>query len=343
MTHTIQMSILRTALAASLAGSALLLAGCGKPATETSAGSAATATAAQASSFATPEEAVAALVAALQKGDVPAAAALLGGGAEDLLESGDPVADAADRADFIAAYQAKNAIVDGAGGAKTLVIGPNDRELPVPLVQRDGRWVFDGEAGIDEMIYRRVGANELGAIDVMYGFVNAQAEYASQGRDGDPPGIYALKLLSDPGLHNGLYWETAEGEPASPAGAFVASAAAEGYRRSEARVPYHGYYYRMLYRQGTNANGGVRDYFKDGLLTQGFALIAWPADYGSSGVMTFKVNQDGVVFQKDLGAETAAAVEAINTFDPDSSWTAIAPPVAEQAEAVTEPAAASAG
>jgi hypothetical protein len=168
---------------------------------------------------------------------------------------------------------------------------------------------------------------------VCRGFVSAQLEYASEGRDGDPPGIYALKLISDEGMHNGLYWPTAEGEPESPAGPFVASAAAEGYRRAEgdARNPYHGYYYRMLYAQGPNASGGARDYFRDGLLTQGFALVAWPADYGSSGVMTFVVNQDGVVFQKDLGEDTDVAVESIQVFDPDSSWTAIAPPAEEPA------------
>jgi hypothetical protein len=176
------------------------------------------------------------------------------------------------------------------------------------------------------MIYRRVGANELGAISVCRGFVDSQVEYAAEGRDGDPAGIYALKLVSDEGLHNGLYWPVEEGEPASPAGPFVASAAAEGYRRAEGeRRPYHGYYYRMLYAQGTNANGGARDYFRDGLLTEGFALVAWPADYGSSGVMTFIVNQDGVVFQKDLGDDTATTVESIQAFDPDSSWIAVVP------------------
>ena len=162
----------------------------------------------------------------------------------------------------------------------------------------------------------------------MRGFVDAQDEYASVGRDGDPAGIYALKLISDEGMQNGLYWPTAEGEPASPAGPFVAAAAEEGDRASAARTPYHGYYYRMLYAQGANANGGAREYFKDGLLTEGYALVAWPADYGSSGVQTFIVNHDGVVFQKDLGEDTATAVEAIKLFDPDGSWTAIAPPAA---------------
>jgi len=306
----------RLGVAAILLGLALL-AGCGKQPAQDSA----TATA-----FDTPEAAVGAFVASLEKYDMPRLQALLGPGAAELLDSGDAVQDAGDRAEFLAAYKAKNSLADDGADRKTLVVGEQDWPLPIPIVKRDGKWVFDGEAGIDEMIYRRVGANELGAIDVMYGFVEAQLEYASEGRDDGPPGIYALKLVSDTGLHNGLYWPVGEGEPPSPAGEFVAAAAAEGYRRSEdSRKPYHGYYYRMLYAQGPNANGGARDYFRDGLLTEGFALVAWPADYGSSGVMTFIVNQDGVVFQKDLGEDTATAVEVIQAFDPDSSWTAIAP------------------
>lgn len=277
--------------------------------------------------FKTPEEAVSALVAALQKDDVATLQALLGPGSEELLDSGDAVQDASDRAAFLAAYEAKHALADDGPDRKVLVTGDDDWPMPIPVVKREGGWQFDGEAGIDEIIYRRVGGNELGAIDVSRGFVDAQLEYAAEGRDGDPAGIYALKLVSDEGLHNGLYWPTAEGEPPSPAGPFVAAAAAEGYRRAEGdqRAPYHGYYYRMLYAQGGNANGGAREYFKDGLLTEGFALVAWPADYGSSGVQTFIVNQDGIVFQKDLGEDTATAVEAIQSFDPDSSWTAIVP------------------
>ena len=274
--------------------------------------------------FKTPEDAVGALVEALQANDMAALQALLGPGSEELLDSGDAVQDASDRAGFLAAYAAGHALIDDGPDRKVLEMGEVDWRMPIPIVKRDGRWQFDGEAGIDEMIYRRVGANELGAIDVCRGFVGAQLEYASEGRDGDPPGIYALKLISDEGLHNGLYWATEEGEPASPAGPFVAAAAEEGYRRVEGeRKPYHGYYYRMLYAQGPNANGGAREYFKDGLLTEGFALVAWPAEYGSSGVQTFIVNQDGVVFQKDLGEDTATAVESIESFDPDSSWIAI--------------------
>lgn len=274
--------------------------------------------------FATAGDAVNALVTALQGNDMAAVQALLGPGSDELLDSGDAVQDASDRADFLAAYATGHSLVEDGPDRMVLEMGEDDWRMPIPIVKRDGRWQFDGEAGIDEMIYRRVGANELGAIDVCRGFVEAQLEYASEGRDGDPAGIYALKLISDEGLHNGLYWPTEEGEPESPAGPFVAAAAAEGYRRVEGeRTPYHGYYYRLLYAQGANANGGARDYFKDGLMTEGFALVAWPAEYGSSGVQTFIVNQDGVVFQKDLGEDTATAVETIQSFDPDSSWIAI--------------------
>ena len=278
-----------------------------------------------ADAFDSPEDAVQALVTAFQQDDVAAAMTLLGPESEQLLDSGDPIADKADRAQFVAAYTTRHSLVDDGTDRKTLVIGPDDWPMPVPLVKRDGQWAWDGAAGVDELIYRRVGANELGAIEVLRGFVAAQLEYASEGRDGDPPGIYALKLMSDPGLHNGLYWETLDGEAPSPAGPFVAAAADEGYRAGAQRTPYHGYYYRMLYAQGPNARTGAREYFKDGLLTEGFALIAWPADYGSSGVQTFIVNQDGIVWQKDLGEDTAKAAEAISQFDPDGSWTAIAP------------------
>ncbi len=315
--------VVRARMAVSLVALALLAAGCAGKKEE-------------AAGFATPEAAVAALVAAFEKDDTAEIAKLLGPGTEDLLSSGDPVADKADRADFLARYQAKNSLAAD-GDRMLLTVGDNEWPLPIPLVQRDGKWVWDGAAGADEVIYRRVGENELGAIDVMYGYVNAQNAYASEGRDGDPAGIYALKLHSDEGLHNGLYWPTAEGETPSPAGPFVAGAAEEGYAAGKGGTPYHGYYYRMLYAQGANANGGAREYFKDGVLTEGFAGIAWPADYGASGVMTFIVNQDGVVFQKDLGEDTATVVDTIQKFDPDATWTAIVPPdLGGEAPATTE-------
>ena len=289
----------------------------------------------EAAVYETPDAAVAALVAALEKDDTAALARLLGPGTEELLSSGDPVADKSERADFLAAYKAKNTITPD-GDKMVLTVGDNEWPMPIPLVQRDGKWAWDGAAGADEVIYRRVGENELGAIDVMYGYVNAQNAYAAEGRDGDPAGIYALKLLSDEGLHNGLYWPTSEGEPPSPAGPFVAGAAAEGYTSKAGGTPYHGYYYRLLYAQGPNASGGAREYFKDGVMTEGFAGIAWPADYGASGVMTFIVNQDGVVFQKDLGEETEAAANAIQKFDPDATWTAIVPPAVNSAAPAAE-------
>ena len=269
-------------------------------------------------SFDTPQAAVEAFAAALERGDTAALAGLLGPGSESLVSSGDAVQDAADRKEFLDAYRTRSAIVEDGKDRRTLVIGANDWPFPVPLVARGGRWMLDGAAGVDELIYRRIGANELGAIAVCRGYVEAQNEYASGGRDGDPAGIYAMKLLSDEGRQNGLYWPTAAGDPPSPAGEFVANAAAEGYRRDP--VAYHGYRYRMLYRQGGNAAGGARDYFEDGLLTQGFALVAWPAEYGVSGIMTFVVNQDGDVFQRDLGTDTEARVAAMSAFDPDRGW-----------------------
>jgi hypothetical protein len=273
-------------------------------------------------SFDSAEAAVSALAAALEKDDTAGLRQLFGPGSEELLSSGDAVQDKSERVAFVAALNQTHSLVEDGADAKTLVIGAQEWPFPIPVVKRDGRWHFDGSQGADELVYRRVGANELGAIAVARGFVSAQMEYAAEGRDGDAAGIYALKLISDPGLHNGLYWPAAHDEAPSPAGPFVAAAAAEGYRSGE-RQPYHGYYYRMLYRQGTNANGGARDYFKNGLLTEGFALVAWPADYQVSGVMTFIVDQDGVVFQKDLGENTAASAAAMESFDPDSSWVAV--------------------
>lgn len=275
--------------------------------------------------FDSAEASVAALAQALGKDDTVALQRLLGPGSEELLSSGDVVQDKSDRAAFLAAFNEKHSLVADGTDAFTLVTGAGDWPFPVPVVRKDGRWQFDGSKGADELVYRRVGANELGAIAVSRGFVAAQADYAAAGRDGDAAGIYALKLISDRGQHNGLYWPTAQDEPASPAGPFVAAAAAEGYR-SGARTPYHGYYYRMLYRQGDNANGGSREYFRNGLLTEGFALVAWPADYQVSGVMTFIVNQDGVVFQKDLGETTAVTAESMVSFDPDTSWVAVTDP-----------------
>ena len=273
-------------------------------------------------SFASAEEAVNALVAALENNDVAALGTLLGPGSEGVLSSGDEVADANARADFLARYQAKHALVAEDDGAMTLQVGDNDWPLPIPVVLREGKWYLDGAAGADEIVYRRVGRNELGAIAVSRGFVDAQIEYAAAGHDGNEPGVFAAKLMSDPEQQNGLYWPTAEGAPPSPAGETIARAAAEGYRAvTGKRRSYHGYYYRILRTQGPAAPGGKASYMDDqGLMTRGFAVIAWPAKYGNSGVMTFLVNQQGIVFQKDLGAETDARARDIIRFEFDTSW-----------------------
>jgi DUF2950 family protein len=271
--------------------------------------------------FASPEDAVAALVEAGRKSDMARLEELFGPGSESILSSGDPVADKKARADFIAMYDAKHALVPEGGDKFELQVGTEDWPMPVPIVRRDGQWYFDGAAGADELVYRRIGRNELGAIAVCRGYVDAQHDYAAVDHDGEGAGIYAHKLVSDPGTQNGLYWPATEGEAQSPVGPFIAAAAAEGYRAGNGA--YHGYRYRPLYRQGENANGGALDYFDKGVLRNGFALVAWPAQYGASGVMTFIVDQDGVVFQKDLGDNTETAVAAIDAFDPDTSWTAV--------------------
>jgi len=279
-------------------------------------------------SFESATAAADALVAALKSDDMDALGKILGPGSDEVLSSGDPVADATDRHAFVARYEAKHSLEPQEDGSQQLQIGEDGWPFPVPLVQRDGRWYLDGAAGADELIYRRVGRNELGAIAVCRGFVDAQTEYAATGHDGQMAGLYAAFLISDEGEHNGLYWPAAEGAEPSPAGEFLAAAAGEGYRRSGsgAPTPYHGYYYRMLYEQGANAPGGKKDYFVDGRLVDGYALIAWPADYGVSGVKTFLVNQEGTVYEKDLGEDTASAITMIEEFDPDSSWSPVAEP-----------------
>ena len=271
--------------------------------------------------FATPEAAVDAMVAALEKQDKDALSRILGPDGVEILSSGDPVSDAGDRDEFLAAYKAKHAL-KADGERKTLVIGTDDWPFPIPVAKQGDKWYLDTAAGADELIYRRVGENELGAIAVSRGYVDAQKEYASLGRDGGEPGVYAMKILSDASRQNGLYWPTSEGEDPSPIGAFVAEAAAEGYR-TETASAYHGYRYRLLYRQGDKAAGGAKDYFVDGRLTGGFAMIAWPADYGNSGVKSFLINQDGTVFEKDLGETTEEAAAAIDSFNPDEGWKAV--------------------
>ena len=268
--------------------------------------------------FATPEEAVHKLVASAE--DEAAAEELLGDGGFSLLRSGDEVADRQDIETVALLVREKIAFEDVGEDCKIALLGNEQWELPIPLVRDGGGWRFDVEAGRDEILNRRIGRNELSTLATMHELVEAQREYASASRDGNPR-AFAQRILSTEGKNDGLYWPVADGEAPSPLGHLVAEAFEEGYRRSEAEpTPYHGYLYRLLTAQGANAPGGARGYLKDGRLTEGFAVVAWPATYDNSGVMTFLVNHQGIVFQKDLGKDTANEVARIHAYDPDVSW-----------------------
>jgi len=273
-------------------------------------------------SFQTAHEAVDALIAANRDNDISALNQILGPEASTLISSGDDAQDKKDRANFVALYDAHHRLVPNGAGKLTLVVGKNEWPLPIPLIKNNGQWKFDSADGARELLYRRIGANELAAIEVCQALRQAQLEYASTGHDGNDPGVYAQRFRSDPGKQNGLYWEVAEGEPQSPAGPLVAGAEAEGYEQGT-HHPYHGYYFRILKAQGPHAYGGARDYIVDGKMTGGFAILAYPAEYGASGVMTFFVSRRGTVYQKDLGDSTAETAKAIKAYDPDSSWTRV--------------------
>ncbi len=274
--------------------------------------------------FASPEQATDALVAAFRQDDKAALAKLFGPGSEAILDSGDPISDKADRAEFVAAYDKKHALIADGEDTRTLQIGDKDWPLPVPLVRKDGFWHWDGASGVQELVYRRIGGNELNIIEVMQTYVAAQLDYATQAHDDQPAGLYARKLISTPGKHDGLFWPAVEGEAESPIGPLIATAGDEGYSApaagAAAAAPYHGYRFRMLLSAGAAADGGARDYLVDGKLSGGFALLAYPADYGNSGVMSFMVNHNGVVFQSDLGADTAKIATAMTAFDPGEGW-----------------------
>jgi hypothetical protein len=269
--------------------------------------------------FASPEDAASALVAAVKAQDRAATLAVLGDAA-DWISSGDKVADQADAAHFIAEYDARHAIARD-GDKATLTLGADDFPFAFPLVAKDGRWRFDTLAGKSELLARRVGGNELTTIDVLQAIVDAEEDYASADRRGDGVMQYALRLASTPGKRDGLYWETKEGEAQSPLGVLVADAAGQGYRPGNAApTPFHGYYFRMLDGQGRHAKGGALDYVVHGRAIAGFAVMAYPARYGNSGVMTFIVNQDGRIYQSDLGPATREKAGKMRRFDPGTGW-----------------------
>ena len=270
--------------------------------------------------FASVDEAAQALVSAMRSGDQKSMLAILGEDAKGLIWSGDEVVDRRSRERFVTAYDEKHQFEAG-GGKVVLVLGRDDFPFPIPLVPDGPSWRFDTAAGKEEILDRRIGRDELNTIQTCLAYVDAQREYYARDPDGNNLLQYALKFASSPGKRDGLYWPTKAGETPSPLGPLVARARGEGYsKHSAAPVAYWGYYYRILTAQGKDAPGGAYDYLAHGRLLGGFALVAFPAQYGVSGVMTFIVNQDGVVYQKDLGPNTAAIARSMKLFNPDSTW-----------------------
>jgi hypothetical protein len=284
---------------------------------------AAGAPASAARAFATPEEAVQALIKVVKANDLDGLMALFGPDGKDLVDTSDVATGRRNREVFAAASAEGWRLADGRDGRKEIVLGNEEWPFPVPLVKRAGGWSFDAAAGREEVLDRRIGRNELAVISILETYVTAQRAYATSGHDGKPPGRYARRFASEPDTHNGLYWPDVRGLPRSPLGPLVAEAAEEGYRRGpdgSGPAPFHGYYFRILEGQGKSAKGGAIEYVVNGEMTGGFAVVAWPVFYDASGIMTFIVNQDGVVYERDLGPETAKAVEAIKRFDPDPTW-----------------------
>jgi hypothetical protein len=271
--------------------------------------------------FENSDAAVSALVDAAKAGDKSSLVKILGPKGGDIISSGDQVADRNARDKFIAAYDQKHSLEKEGDGKTILVMGEDDWPFPIPVVKKDGQWAFDAAAGLEEILLRRIGRNELATIQSALAYVAAQNDYAALDIDGHKPAPYAQLIVSSPGKKDGLFWPTTGGEVPSPLGELFAEAAAEGYKLGPTPVPYHGYYYRILKRQGAHAEGGAYDYVVNGRMIGGFGLVAYPAIYGNSGIMTFIVNQDGVVFQKDLGPDTEELVNEIDAFDPDKSWT----------------------
>jgi|MudIll2142460700_1097286.scaffolds.fasta_scaffold06456_5 hypothetical protein len=274
--------------------------------------------------FASAEEAVKAAMAAVKSGNDKEMLAIFGVEVKEVMFSGDPVSDKQRRERFIHAYDQKNGL-SKEGDKMVLTVGEKDWPFPIPLVKKGDQWFFDTKAGKEEILNRRIGQNELSTIQTMLAIVDAQREYAMNDRDGDGVLEYAEKFRSDPGKKNGLYWQTKEGEEPSPLGELVVQARAEGYTKAGSKsnpapFPFHGYYFRMLMKQGKHAPGGAYDYVVKGKQFGGFAVVAYPAEYGNSGVVTFVVNHEGVVYQKDLGKNTAKAAKAMTAFDPDKTW-----------------------
>jgi hypothetical protein len=267
--------------------------------------------------FSSPDEATSALVMAMKNNDERLMLEILGPDGKHIVYSGDEVEDAQNRANFVERYQEMHRLVKEPDGSVVLYIGAKNWPTPIPIVKKGNAWFLDTDAGKKEILYRRVGRNEMSTIRVCQELVAAEKEYyATQHNE------YAKAIFSDEGQHNGLYWKAGDGEPQSPIGPLVASAVAEGYVKGKSGppTPYRGYYYHILTRQGKDAPGGAKSYIVNGKMTGGFAFVAFPAEYRSSGVVTFIVNQDGTVLQKDLGKKTEALGKSMQEYNPDSSW-----------------------
>lgn len=268
--------------------------------------------------FSSPDEASKAIVAALQNNDEKAALEILGPDAGQIVSSGDPIEDAENHANFVRKYEEMHRFLKEPDGSVTLYIGAENWPTPIPLAMKGNLWFFNTEAGKREILFRRIGRNEYSAIRICHELAAAQKEYYAMEQHNE----YASQIFSDEGQHNGLYWNVSDGEPESPIGPLVAAAVAEGYAKGKAGrpTPYRGYLFHFLNRQGKHAPSGAKSYVVNGKMTEGFAFVAYPAEYRSSGVMTFIVNQDGVVYQKDLGKKTDAIGNSMKEYNPDSSW-----------------------
>jgi Protein of unknown function (DUF2950) len=272
--------------------------------------------------FATPQDAGKALYEAVKSGDKAATEAVLGPSSASIMSSGDEVQDKNNAEFFTQHFEQMNRWAKEANGDQTLYIGAENWPFPIPLKSNAGQWYFDTKAGVQEILFRRIGKNEMAAIRVCEVLADAQHDYFEQTHDGDPAHQYAQKFTSDEGRQNGLYWKVAEGQPESPVGPLVAYATGEGYGGEKtAAQPFHGYYYHMLKGQGANVKGGAKSYIVDGKMTGGFAFVAYPAEYRNSGVMTFLVDATGVVHQKDLGPNTADLAKQMKAYNPNSTWT----------------------
>jgi hypothetical protein len=270
-------------------------------------------------SFSSPETAVTSLVSAVRANDMEEMLAILGPASRELIFSGDDVADRTGREKFIKAYDRMNTLQKVSADKVTLCIGKDNWPLPIPVVKTGAIWVFDTEQGKQEILNRRLGRNELNVMDVLHAYTDAQHEYASRDCGGGGVVEFAQKLISTQGRRDGLYWEVKNGEKESPLGPLIARAAKEGYADADIS-PFHGYYFKILKGQGEHAQGGAYDYVVKGKMLLGFALVAYPAEYGNSGIMSFIVNQEGIIYEKDFGKDTTRMAEVMKIFDPDKTW-----------------------